>query len=170
MGSSLSSAQKQYVEDVLYLLTKHGHTVTKKELEDLIFAIKDVCPWVPESGRIKLEDWCKIGYNFQNYPKISSKVLFTWCQVRACLKGQTPNNILFAQQQAGCFTLLPLPQLLPPAPTVHLVLPPRYEPQKCKPPDIGLNDNGDFVAPDLFPADDHGGGLICLLQQLFLLY
>ena len=65
-------------------------------MEDLVHAIDDLCPWVPESGTLDLKDWRKIGNCFQGHPRGIAQVLFTWCKVRASLKELTPNNILFS--------------------------------------------------------------------------
>ncbi|XP_060104224.1 rho guanine nucleotide exchange factor 2-like [Heteronotia binoei] len=116
MGSSLSVEQQAFSQDLLFLLTKEGHSVTKKEVEDLVKAIDDVCPWVPERGTLKLKDWVKIGGHFQDHPRVTARVLFTWPKIRACLKGLTPNNILFNQQmEAHPSPMASLPRLLPPA-------------------------------------------------------
>ena len=53
MGSSLSATQQQHATDLHFLLTRNGHTVTKNEVEDLVSAIDDVFPWVPDTGTKK---------------------------------------------------------------------------------------------------------------------
>ena len=165
MGSSLSPQQSKYVDDLYYLVTENGHSATKKEVEALVWTIGDMCPWVPESGTFDLEKWTKIGMNFQGNPKVSSRILFTWCKVRACLKGLTPNNILFSQQLAsGNSSYPPLPQILPPQPLNLMPSappPPNYNQGRLppKPPDKLLRDDEDS-SPDLFPTDEHNKAVL----------
>ena len=166
MGSGLSQDQKAFVDELFFLITSHGHPATKKELEDLVLAIYSCCPWVPESGTLDLEQWMKIGSTFQNDPKITSHILFSWCKVRASLKNLSPRNILFNQQmECGAMSMYPpLPQILPPAPSASLLpsappLPSQYDSyhSRKKPPD--RLDNDDFSTPDLFLQNDHNAPL-----------
>ena len=159
MGSSLSHEQQKFCNDLFHLLTENGHSVTKKEVENLIWAIDEVCPWMPAYGTFDLEKWTKIGTSFQSNPKVHSRVLFTWCKVRACLKDLTPNNILFNQHlECGGGQLPPLPQILPPLPSVP---PPPNEQEWLlprKPPDRDKQDNEDSNPLDFFSTDiQHGG-------------
>uniref|UniRef100_A0ABM5F7W6 Endogenous retrovirus group K member 8 Gag polyprotein-like n=1 Tax=Pogona vitticeps TaxID=103695 RepID=A0ABM5F7W6_9SAUR len=159
MGSSMSSTQKAYVDELYFLVTSNGHATSKSEIQELVFTIDQCCPWVPKAGTLDLEKWMKIGSVFQNNPKVSSRVLFAWCKVHASLKGLTPNNILFNQQlenpNSNLYPLLP--QLLPPALACSVVptTPPPYEGSqiKHKPPDI--RDHDESGDPDLPPPDGH---------------
>uniref|UniRef100_A0A8D2J6C6 Integrase catalytic domain-containing protein n=1 Tax=Varanus komodoensis TaxID=61221 RepID=A0A8D2J6C6_VARKO len=142
MGSSLSTEQQAFKRDIHFLLTKEGHSVTESDVEALIKAIHDICPWMSKSGTMKLEDWCKIGSCFQDHPRMTSRILSTWCKVQACLKGLTPTNILFNQQlEAGTASLAHLPKILLPAPAPIPRAPPPPQNERhhflppSKPPD-----------------------------------
>uniref|UniRef100_A0A8D2IYS5 Integrase catalytic domain-containing protein n=1 Tax=Varanus komodoensis TaxID=61221 RepID=A0A8D2IYS5_VARKO len=142
MGSSLSTEQQAFKRDIHFLLTKEGHSVTESDVEALIKAIHDICPWLSKSGTMKLQDWCKIGSCFQGHPRVTSRILSTWCKVRACLKGLTPTNILFNQQlEAGTASLAHLPKILLPAPAPIARAPPPPQNERhhflppSKPPD-----------------------------------
>ena len=94
MGSSLSTAQVKFCEDLLYLLKRNGHPVSESEVELLVKTIGEICPWVPKEGTKDLASWERIGLEFMANPKIGIPVQLVWSKVRNCFQQIAPRNVL----------------------------------------------------------------------------